>query len=73
MIVAPTYLAPEVVGEDGFYGFAVDAYSIGVVLYSCLANATPFNEDSKVPLAERMKARVVDSGELRDLKISENG
>lgn len=43
----PTYLAPEVVlNQDAYsgYSFAVDAWSIGVIVYAILANSTPFEE-----------------------------
>lgn len=63
----PTYLAPEVIlnpnsGEG--YSDKVDAWSVGVILYSCLTNATPFEESESTPLPQRMRERVVDLEQL---------
>ncbi|SCV70766.1 BQ2448_3528 [Microbotryum intermedium] len=63
MCGTPTYLAPEVVlGNDpgSGYGSAVDAWSIGVILYSCLTCQTPFDDSEATPLPDRMKHRMVD-------------
>ncbi|SCZ99098.1 BZ3500_MvSof-1268-A1-R1_Chr7-1g09392 [Microbotryum saponariae] len=63
MCGTPTYLAPEVVlGNDpgSGYGSAVDAWSIGVILYSCLTCQTPFDDSEATPLPDRMKHRIVD-------------
>lgn len=63
MCGTPTYLAPEVIlqySDSPGYSFAVDAWSVGVIVYSCLANASPFQEDETLPLVERMKTRTPD-------------
>lgn len=68
----PSYLAPEVIlGTVGTYDTAVDLFSLGVVLYSCLTNSTPFDESESTPLPERMRLRVVDFDELRAVQCSE--
>lgn len=70
----PSYLAPEVIlGTVGSYDTAVDVFSIGVVLYCCITNSTPFDESESTPLPERMKLRVVDYDELRAVNMSEIG
>ncbi|KAM0746431.1 Pkinase-domain-containing protein [Meredithblackwellia eburnea MCA 4105] len=71
----PSYLAPEVILKEAQagYGPAVDAWSIGVVLFSCLTNSTPFDESESTPLPQRMKERSVDFGGLREFGISEIG
>ena len=55
------------------YGPAVDAWSIGVILYSCLTNQTPFDEDEETPLATRMLARRVDLSPLTEAHASDLG
>lgn len=42
----PSYLAPEVVlnRSSSGYSFAVDAWSIGVIVYAILTNSSPFDE-----------------------------
>ncbi|GAA6014841.1 hypothetical protein JCM10207_002198 [Rhodosporidiobolus poonsookiae] len=70
MCGTPTYLAPEVIlsnGTEGGYKSIVDAYSIGVILYSCLTNQTPFDESEATPLPERMRQRYVDYGYVSEL------
>lgn len=74
MCGTPTYLAPEIIADttptEG-YSNAVDAWSLGIVLYSCLTNSTPFDESESTPLRQRVEARVVDFSVLRENKISE--
>lgn len=63
MCGTPTYLAPEVIlqGPDAAgYSFQVDAWSVGVIIYSCIANASPFQEDERLPLAQRIATRFPD-------------
>lgn len=73
MCGTPTYLAPEVIlqGPNGpGYSFAVDAWSVGVIIYSCIANASPFQEDDQLPLAERIHTRKPDLQLLDDMGCS---
>ncbi|GAA5860552.1 hypothetical protein JCM8547_000338 [Rhodosporidiobolus lusitaniae] len=74
MCGTPTYLAPEVIiGNSAGIGYRdiVDAYSVGVILYSCLTNQTPFDESESTPLPERMKHRNVDLNIPRSMGVSE--
>jgi len=38
----PAYIAPEILRNKGYEGFAVDVWSAGVVLYTMLAGVVPF-------------------------------
>ncbi|KAL8278358.1 hypothetical protein RQP46_009250 [Phenoliferia psychrophenolica] len=69
----PSYLAPEVILKEAQagYGAQVDAWSIGVVLYSCMTNSTPFDESESTPLPQRMAERRVDFNGLEEYGISE--
>ncbi|GAA5994353.1 serine/threonine-protein kinase [Rhodotorula paludigena] len=74
MCGTPTYLAPEVIlnpSPSAGYGSLVDAWSIGVVLYSCLTNQTPFDESESTPLPQRMRERRIDLSVPRSLGVSE--
>ncbi|TNY18046.1 kinase-like domain-containing protein [Rhodotorula diobovata] len=74
MCGTPTYLAPEVILNPtplAGYGSLVDAWSIGVVLYSCLTNQTPFDESESTPLPQRMRQRRVDTTVLVECGVSE--
>ncbi|BGO90811.1 hypothetical protein NBRC10512_000126 [Rhodotorula toruloides] len=76
MCGTPTYLAPEVILHPEAvrgYGSLVDAWSIGVVLYSCLTNQIPFDESESTPLPQRMAQRTVNLGILRGFGVSEIG
>lgn len=55
------------------YGPVVDAWSVGVILYSCMTNQTPFDESESTPLPERMLARRVDFSPLEEANVSLEG
>ena len=38
----PAYIAPEILRDKGYEGFAVDVWSVGVVLYAMLYGTVPF-------------------------------
>jgi len=38
----PAYIAPEILGEDGYEGFFADLWSLGVLLYAMLCGTVPF-------------------------------
>ncbi|GAA6063026.1 hypothetical protein JCM10212_001805 [Sporobolomyces blumeae] len=74
MCGTPTYLAPEVIlnpNPSAGYSPLVDAWSIGVVLFSLLTCQTPFDESESTPLPQRMRERQVDFEFLRGEGLSE--
>jgi len=42
----PAYLAPEIIADQGYRGFFVDIWSLGVLLYTTLQGTVPFKANS---------------------------
>jgi serine/threonine protein kinase len=42
----PAYIAPEIIAEQGYEGFSVDTWSIGVMLYAMTTGTVPFRAPS---------------------------
>jgi len=54
----PAYIAPEILRDEGYYGFAVDIWSAGVVLYAMLYGTVPFKANNMTELQKIiMKAK----------------
>ena len=49
----PEYLAPEII-RDKNYGYSVDWYSFGLVLYEMLTGVNPFKTNQNLSLVEKM-------------------
>ena len=68
----PAYIAPEILRDKGYYGFAVDIWSSGVVLFAMLYGTVPCKANNMTELQQIiMKAdyKLKDdiSTEARDL------
>lgn len=54
----PAYIAPEILKDEGYYGFAVDIWSAGVALYAMLYGTVPFKANNMSELQKIiMKAK----------------
>mmetsp|Transcript_9579 Transcript_9579/g.18677 ORF Transcript_9579/g.18677 Transcript_9579/m.18677 type:complete len:476 (+) Transcript_9579:1355-2782(+) len=42
----PAYIAPEIIAEQGYEGYSVDTWSIGVMLYAMVTGTVPFRAPS---------------------------
>lgn len=38
----PAYIAPEIIQDQGYQGYWVDIWSLGVLLYAMVCGAVPF-------------------------------
>lgn len=68
----PAYIAPEILRDEGYYGYAVDIWSSGVVLYAMLYGTVPFKANNMSELQKlimRAKYTLKDdiTQEARDL------
>lgn len=68
----PAYIAPEILRDKGYEGFAVDIWSAGVVLYAMLYGTVPFKANNMSELQKliiKAKYTLKDdiSEEARDL------
>ncbi|KAK1921260.1 kinase-like domain-containing protein [Papiliotrema laurentii] len=77
MVGTPQYLAPEVVmqsNQNPGYENVVDCWSVGIIVYSMLTKALPFDEDANLPVDKRIKARFTqqfDVNLLHELRVSD--
>ena len=46
----PAYIAPEILRDQGYFGFAVDIWSSGVVLFAMLYGTVPFKANNMTEL-----------------------
>ena len=46
----PAYIAPEILRDQGYHGFAVDIWSAGVVLFAMLYGTVPFKAPNMTEL-----------------------
>lgn len=54
----PAYIAPEILRDKGYFGFKVDIWSAGVVLYAMLYGTVPFKANNMTELQKIiMKAK----------------
>ncbi|KIP06125.1 hypothetical protein PHLGIDRAFT_107386 [Phlebiopsis gigantea 11061_1 CR5-6] len=75
MCGTPSYLAPEVVSQNGGEGYqkVVDSWSVGVIVFSMLTNASPFIDPSyAVDVKTKILERQIDWTSLAQANISDD-
>ncbi|GLB37085.1 putative forkhead associated domain containing protein [Lyophyllum shimeji] len=74
MCGTPSYLAPEVVRQENNEGYdnLVDSWSVGVIVFSMLTNASPFIEDeNQRDIRTRVSERIIDWNCLAATNVSD--
>ncbi|KAF5385763.1 hypothetical protein D9615_002536 [Tricholomella constricta] len=74
MCGTPSYLAPEVVRQENNEGYdnVVDSWSVGVIVFSMLTNASPFIEDeTQRDIRTRVSERTIDWSCLANMNVSD--
>ena len=51
----PAYIAPEIITDEGYEGFFVDVWSLGVLLYAMICGTVPFKAPNMEDLHELIK------------------
>ena len=64
----PAYIAPEILRDKGYTGFAVDIWSAGVVLYAMLYGTVPFKANN---MSELQKLIIKAKYTLKEDGVSE--
>lgn len=74
MCGTPSYLAPEVVqNNEGGYGYVVDSWSVGVIVFSMLTVSSPFIEDEGMDIRLRIETRTTEWSLLTSRGFSKEG
>jgi 5'-AMP-activated protein kinase catalytic alpha subunit len=68
----PAYIAPEILKDKGYEGYAVDIWSAGVVLFAMVYGTVPFKANNmadlhKLIIKGKYKLKKDVSEEVRDL------
>lgn len=48
------YMAPEVLSQQKYSGFAVDIWSMGIILYTMLNGMMPFDDDNEMKIQQKI-------------------
>lgn len=74
MCGTPSYLAPEVVqNNQGGYGYVVDSWSVGVIVFSMLTVSSPFIENEEMDIRMRIETRTTEWSLLINKGFSPQG
>ena len=56
----PAYLAPEVITDEGYEGFYIDHWSMGILLYAMLCSSVPFRAKNMKELLDVVRSTPVE-------------
>ena len=55
----PAYMSPESFGEEGYYGFTSDIWSLGVLLHAMVSGRLPFSAPNVFDLQKEIKKGMI--------------
>jgi len=62
----PSYMAPELIRGEGYSGFAVDVWALGVVVFALLCGSLPFVARTEMQLYAKIRRAIFTTPDALD-------
>lgn len=64
IIGTPDYIAPEMITRENNSSFAIDWWSLGVIIYEMLVGITPFGDQTREAVFDNIVKRRIEWPEI---------